>query len=199
VLGVQNEPPREVVGTKAFSDPVKMSEKLFQKLGFRVDIEEVQHPSGRVVVFQIPSRPTGTAYHLDGKYLMRCGEQLIPMSEDQLRKIFKEGEPNWLEEHSIAGLKAEEVVELLDTDGFFQLLHLPPKSHLASVIDSLLQERLIDEENDSPFDDSARFCWLGIYVNSMTFNAKPLASSYTPILPRRKQLKLTVPCPKGTR
>jgi ATP-dependent DNA helicase RecG len=63
VLGVTNQKPRRVVGTKAFNNPIAMAEKLFQALGFRVDIEEVEHPKGRVVVFQIPSRPRGTAYH----------------------------------------------------------------------------------------------------------------------------------------
>ena len=66
----------------AFNDPVAMAEKLFRAVGFRVDIEEVAHPDGRVLVFHIPSRPRGTAYHLDGKYLMRSGEALVPMSED---------------------------------------------------------------------------------------------------------------------
>ena len=56
--------------------------KLFQSVGFRVDIEAVAHPDGRVLIFHIPSRPHGTAYHHDGKYLMRAGEALVPMSED---------------------------------------------------------------------------------------------------------------------
>ena len=90
LLGIVNKPPRPVVGTQAFRDPVGMAEKLFQEVGFRVDIEEVTHPEGRVLVFHIPSRPRGTAYHLDGKYLMRSGEALVAMSEDQLRKIFAE-------------------------------------------------------------------------------------------------------------
>jgi predicted HTH transcriptional regulator len=144
LLGIRDKPPRPVVGTKAFRDPVAMAEKLFQAVGFRVDIEEVVHPDGRVLVFQIPSRPRGTAYHLDGKYLMRAGEALVPMSEDHLRKIFAEGEPNWLEEHSRTGLDAQQVVELLDTQTFFELLKLPYPSQRAGVIDRLSQERLID-------------------------------------------------------
>lgn len=39
-------------------------------------------------------------YHLDGAYLMRSGEELVPMSEDRLRGIFAEGQPDWLEEPS---------------------------------------------------------------------------------------------------
>ena len=145
LLGVTDKPPRDVVGTQAFPDTVAAAEKLFQSLGFRVDIEEVAHPRGRVLVFHIPSRPRGTAYHLDGKYLMRAGEALVPMSEDQLRRIFAEGEPDWLEEHSSTGLDAQAVIELLDTQTFFELLKLPYPTERAGVLDRLAQERLIDD------------------------------------------------------
>jgi predicted HTH transcriptional regulator len=121
-----------------------MALKLFESIGFRVDIEAVDHPDGRVVVCHIPSRPRGTAYHLDGKYLMRSGESLVPMSEDRLRQIFAEGAPDWLEEHSKTGVSAEEVVELLDTQGFFELMKLAYPSDRAGVIDRLQRERLLD-------------------------------------------------------
>lgn len=148
LLGIADKPPRAVVGTQSFSDPVAMAEKLFQAVGFRVDIEEVAHPDGRVVVFHIPSRPRGTAYHLGGKYLMRSGEALVPMSEDQLRRIFAEGEPDWLEEPSKSGLDAQQVVELLDTQTFFELLKLPYPTDRAGVIDRLMRERLVDQIGD---------------------------------------------------
>lgn len=145
VLGVANKSPRPIVGTHAFRDPIAMAEKLFQAIGFRVDIEEVDHPDGRVLVFHIPSRPRGTAYHLDGAYLMRSGEALVPMSEDQLRRIFAEGEPDWLEEYSKTGLDGQRVVELLDTQALFELLTLPYPPDRSGVLDRLLNERLIDE------------------------------------------------------
>jgi predicted HTH transcriptional regulator len=149
LLGIANTPPRAVVGTVAFNDPVAMAEKLFEAVGFRVDIEAVTHPDGRGVVFHIPSRPRGTAYHLDGKYLMRAGEALVPMSEDQLRRIFAEGGPDWVEEHSKTGLDGQQVVELLDTQSFFELLKLPYPTDRAGVLDRLVTERLIDAEAGS--------------------------------------------------
>jgi ATP-dependent DNA helicase RecG len=148
LLGVADKPPRPVVGTQAFANPVAMAEKLFQAIGFRVDIEQVTHPEGRVLVFHIPSRLRGTAYHLDGKYLMRSGEALVPMSEDQLRRIFAEGEPDWLEEHTKTSLNAEQVIELLDTQTLFELLKLPYPTDRAGVIDRLLRERLVDERGE---------------------------------------------------
>jgi predicted HTH transcriptional regulator len=147
LLGISDKPPRLVVGTQAFNDPIAMAQKLFQAVGFRVEIEEVAHPDGRVLVFHIPSRPRGTAYHFEGKYLMRTGEALMPMSEDQLRKIFAEGEPDWLEEPTKSGLDAQQVIELLDTQTFFELLKLPYPTEQTGVIDRLLGERLLDETN----------------------------------------------------
>jgi ATP-dependent DNA helicase RecG len=151
VLGVENSPPRKVVGTRAFSDPIAMSEKLFQTLGFRVDVEEVAHPDGRVLVFQIPSRPRGTAFSLEGSYLMRCGESLVPMTEDRLRKIFAEGEPDWLEEPAATRVNAKRLLELIDTETFFQLLNLPYPALTQGVLDRLLMERLIDAEVGGTF------------------------------------------------
>jgi ATP-dependent DNA helicase RecG len=144
LLGIGDKPPRQVVGTAAFNNPVEMAEKLFEAVGFRVDIEEVQHPAGRVLVFHIPSRPKGTAYHLDGSYLMRAGEELVPMSEDQLRRIFAEGGPDWLEEPAKQKLDPQQVVDLLDTQAYFDLLKLPYPSQRKGVLDRLVQERLVD-------------------------------------------------------
>jgi predicted HTH transcriptional regulator len=149
LLGVADSPPRPVVGSQAFPNTVHTAQKLFEAVGFRVDIEEVDHPSGRVLVFHIPSRPRGTAYHLEGRYLMRSGASLVPMSEDQLRRIFAEGRPDWLEEPSRSNLDGQHVIELLDTQTLFELLKLPYPSERAGVLDRLVREHLIDESAGS--------------------------------------------------
>jgi hypothetical protein len=91
LLGIANRPPRPVVGTNAFRDTVKTTEDIFFRLHFRVDVEEVQHPEGRVLVFHIPSRPDGHPYELDGSYYMRSGESLVAMTTDQIKQIIAEG------------------------------------------------------------------------------------------------------------
>jgi ATP-dependent DNA helicase RecG len=148
LLGISDQSPRPVVGTAAFNNPANMAEKIFTAVGFRVDIEEVLHPDGRVLVFHIPSRPRGTAYHLDGAYLMRSGTSLIPMSEDRLRRIFAEGAPDWLEQVSRENLSPLDIVELLDTQTFFELLDLPYPSDRKGVLARLIQERLIHPTPD---------------------------------------------------
>ena len=121
-----------------------MAAKIFTAIGFRVEVEEIQHPDGRVVVFQIPSRPKGTAYHYEGSYLMRSGEELVPMSEDQLRKIFAEGQPDWLEGVAKDGLSGQDVIQLLDTQTFFDLLDLPYPTEQLGVLQRLESERLFN-------------------------------------------------------
>jgi ATP-dependent DNA helicase RecG len=145
LLGIRDKTPRTVVGTKAIDNPVGMSEKIFNKLNFRVLIEEVQHPAGRVVILSIPPRPRGEARHLDGAYLMRCGETTQAMSPDVLRKIFMEGEPDWLQEPVGNRAGSARVIELLDTETFFKLLDLPYPSPDA-VMQKLVGERLILDE-----------------------------------------------------
>ncbi|WP_293702028.1 ATP-binding protein [Thiolapillus sp.] len=147
VLGIADKPPRPVVGSNAFLNTVATASKIFTAVGFRVEVIEVNHPDGRVVVLQIPSRPKGTAYHYDGAYLMRSGEELIPMSEDQLRKIFAEGQPSWLEQVALQGLSAQDVVQFLDTQSFFELLNQPYPTEQSGVLERLLAERLVQQSD----------------------------------------------------
>ena len=91
LLGIANKPPRPVVGTNAFANPGKTAFSLLNKLAFRVDIEEVAHPNGRVLVCHIPPRPFRRPFHVDGRYYMRSGESLVAMTPEQLEKIFREG------------------------------------------------------------------------------------------------------------
>ncbi len=146
LLGVANKLPRPITGTQAFPDTNAIAERLFAWLRFRVDVESVLHPDGRVVVFHIPSRPKGTAYSHDGKYLMRSGEELVPMSEDRLRAIFAEGEPDWLEEPSIRHLSAQDVVSLLDTQTYFELRKLAYPTGQKGVLERLEHDRLIEHQ-----------------------------------------------------
>ncbi len=95
VLGVTNEPPRSVVGTKAFPHADKVKADLTAKLRIRVEAHEVAHPDGRVVVFAVPSRPLGRPIDVDGTYWMRSGESLVAMTPDQLQRIFHEDTPDY--------------------------------------------------------------------------------------------------------
>lgn len=66
VLGVSDKPPRRVVGTAAFQNPGQIKAKILEALRIRVEVHELQHPDGRVLVFDIPSRPIGQPLHHEG-------------------------------------------------------------------------------------------------------------------------------------
>jgi ATP-dependent DNA helicase RecG len=146
VLGITDKKPRRVVGTQAFSTTAelnKIKEMVSQKLQIRVNTTELNHPEGRVLVFEIPSRPDGYALNFDGTYLMRAGEGLMPMTPDQLRRIFAEGQPDWFLQYAKENASADEVVALLDTQTYFDLLKLPYPTTREGVLERLSGEGLI--------------------------------------------------------
>ena len=96
ILGV--DPKGKVVGTKAFQGTHnKLSHELFTKIKIKVDVEELYHPEGRVLIFHIPSRPQGRPIKSTGAYTypMRTGESLTEMDEITLRSIFSETNPDF--------------------------------------------------------------------------------------------------------
>jgi ATP-dependent DNA helicase RecG len=66
-----------------------------QRLGLRIDVTELKHPDGRVVIFRAPPRPIGAPIKVDNTYWMRAGESLVAMSPDHLRRIFDEAGPDY--------------------------------------------------------------------------------------------------------
>ena len=95
ILGVTDKLPRKVVGSQAFSNLERTKAGLIDRVQLRIDVEEIQHPDGRVLVFQVPSRPIGMPMQYKGAYWMRGGEALIPMTPDLLQRIFTESGPDF--------------------------------------------------------------------------------------------------------
>ena len=97
VLGVTDRRPREVAGTAAFSEPGRTKAGVMERLHprLRVEAQELAHPDGRVLVFTVPSRPVGMPVSVKGAYWMRAGENLVPMSQDQIKVILDEAEPDY--------------------------------------------------------------------------------------------------------
>lgn len=143
ILGVTDKIPRKVVGTRAFDVPERTVGGIYERLHLKVTFEEVAHPEGRVLIFHVPSRPIGRPVHYNGRYLMRAGEDLVPMSPDQLEEIFAEGRADWLEEPAFQKCDAGKVIELLDSQSYFDLLHIPYPTNQNSVLERLASEHLI--------------------------------------------------------
>ena len=134
---------RAVVGTQAFRKPIELEHFVLQTCRFRIDVGEVSHPHGRVLVFSIPGRPKGIAYESNGRYLMRAGSSLVAMSPDRLKQIFAEDAPHWGEELVRERIQAQDVVDLFDIQRFFELLKFPYPTTQEGVIERLRQKRLV--------------------------------------------------------
>lgn len=146
VLGVSDKLPRRVVGTQAFlaaTDLNDIKSRIVDKLRIRVAAVELAHADGRVLVFAVPSRPVGQPLDFDGTYLMRAGEDLLPMTPDQLRHIFAEGQPDWFAQAAKEAASADEVIALLDTQTYFDLCGLPYPTTREGVLSRLSGEGLI--------------------------------------------------------
>ena len=92
VLGVRNK-TRVVVGTDYRTEPKRLDltkrqvyEGTRPSIALR-GIRAIDHPSGRLVVFEIPPAPQGMPISWKGHFYSRAGENLMPLSMDKLDAI----------------------------------------------------------------------------------------------------------------
>lgn len=146
ILGVTDQPPRQIVGTGAFPSDKAMNDikaRVVNKLHLRVDVCEVNHPDGRVLIFGIPPRPIGRAIHFDGAYLMRAGDDVVPMTPDMLKRIFAEDEQAWFLQTARSNVSPDDVIALLDIQTYFELLNLPYPTSRDAVLQRLQSDGFI--------------------------------------------------------
>ena len=149
VLGVTDKPPRRVVGTGAFKVPEQTVAGIYERLGLKVVCEEIQHLGGRVLLFHVPPRPQGQAVHHKGRFLMRVGEQLVPMSSDEINRISSEGASGWIHGPAVATVDCHAVTQLLDTHSYFTLLKIPYPTTQSAVLERFATEGLVRPDNGS--------------------------------------------------
>ncbi|MDR0863572.1 MAG: putative DNA binding domain-containing protein [Candidatus Symbiothrix sp.] len=98
VFGIKEKKgsPHEIVGTSYEQDNLgKIEDEIYKRLSIRVKITELFEEDKRVVVFQIPSRPVGQFLQFEGAPLMRIGDSLRFMSNDEMRQILEEKAPDF--------------------------------------------------------------------------------------------------------
>jgi len=95
VLGVEDSRPRRVVGTSAFPEPGRTEAGLYEQLHQRIPVEECDHDGKRVLIVHAPSRLSGTAWQYKGSFWMRTGDALVPMTDEELRRIHEEAGPDF--------------------------------------------------------------------------------------------------------
>lgn len=102
VFGMKDKYPHDVVGSSfAIGELGALEDAIYEKMQIRVRIKEEFEPSAevedkkRVVIFNVPSRPIGKMMKFEGVPLMRIGESLREMSDEEIFKILSEQEPDF--------------------------------------------------------------------------------------------------------
>lgn len=97
IFGIKESKPHVVVGTEQHRDRVgELESNIYRYTGIRISTIELYDDNlNRVLVLIIPSRPIGKVYKFEDVPLMRVGEELKPMSDDQYLKIIQEREPDF--------------------------------------------------------------------------------------------------------
>jgi ATP-dependent DNA helicase RecG len=90
VLGVSDALPRRALGTQAFRNLQKTVADVTQQLRIKISAVESTIDGRRVITVRVPAHPIGQPIAHNGRYLMRGGEGLVPMTTDQLKRIMDE-------------------------------------------------------------------------------------------------------------
>lgn len=138
VFGITDKRPRSVVGSAAFDQPERTRMGLIEKLKINVDFQ-IFNEGGRVLVFDVKSRPIGLPVQCDGVAWIYEGDTLKPMPESMRRSIYEETGSDFsgmicagatiedLDEASIESFRAKWIEKSgkkqLDTLSKEQLLH----------------------------------------------------------------------------
>ena len=98
ILGVRENKNglHSIMGTVAWQGAEgKLAEDIYRDKQIRIQTEVLYEGEKRVLIIHIPSRPIGRTLKFEDVPLMRVGEDLLPMSDEQLFKILQEQEPDF--------------------------------------------------------------------------------------------------------
>lgn len=96
VLGMADKVPHDVVGSDFAAGKLgALEDETLARLGVRIRTEELFENGNRVVVVHIPSRPVGKLLKFEGVPLMRVGDSLRNMEDEEIFAILSEQEPDF--------------------------------------------------------------------------------------------------------
>jgi ATP-dependent DNA helicase RecG len=144
VFGIKESIPHIVVGSKQNENATgELESNIYRDTGIRVRTEELFDPSGkRILVIEIPSRPTGRVFKFEDVPLMRVGDQLKPMSDAHYLKIIQEQEPDFSEKICL-GLTSSD----LDNDAVRKMQEAYSKKQNNSQFLTLSKEQVLSDLN----------------------------------------------------
>src|SRR5699024_3440308 len=88
----------------------EIADKTTSRLTF-IEIHEISHPDGRVLLFEIPAAPQGLPVSWDGHYYGRDGESLGPLNLEEIEHIHGQKKVDYWS----AGILYAVKVDYLDT------------------------------------------------------------------------------------
>ena len=97
VFGIKEALPHIIVGSIQSEGEIgKLESRIYNDTKIRVRIEELfDNENRRILIIQIPARPVGKVFKFEDVPLMRVGEELKPMSDEQYLNIIQEQEPDF--------------------------------------------------------------------------------------------------------
>lgn len=109
MIGMYDKPPHDVIGTSQNQGSIgELEGNIYRDTRIRVTVYELFENDKRVVVIDVPSRPIGKVYKFEDVALMRVGESLLPMSDEQHLSIIQEQEPDFSSQFC-SGLSIEDL------------------------------------------------------------------------------------------
>lgn len=90
VLGVSDQRPRKIVGTRVWPQIEVTRKSLNQRIHLTTQWEEFQTGEGRVLVITVPRHAYGVPAAWDGRAWMRENDSLVPLSEARRKAIWEE-------------------------------------------------------------------------------------------------------------
>lgn len=157
VFGVEDV-THQIIGTTFKAKTAKYKKEeiehwLAQRLNPRIDflIKEFDYDGKHISMFIIPATHNQPVEFLHNAYI-RVASITRKLNEfpEKARKIWKKGPIKYFEERiALENIQADKVIELLDTQSYFDLLEIPYPSNRTGVLEKFQSEGLITKKQTS--------------------------------------------------
>lgn len=151
VIGMHDKHPHAVTGTTQCVNAIgQLESDIYRDMGIRPFVYELfeEETNKRVLVIDVPGRPTGKVYKFEDVALMRVGEELKPMDDKTYISIVQEQEPDFSEQYCVGATIRDLDPHAIDIlkEKYAKKQNNPSFASL-SDIQALSDLKLINEDN----------------------------------------------------
>ena len=151
VIGMHDKHPHAVTGTTQCVNAIgQLESDIYRDMGIRPFVYELfeEETNKRVLVIEVPGRPTGKVYKFEDVALMRVGEELKPMDDKTYISIVQEQEPDFSEQYCVGATIRDLDPHAIDIlkEKYAKKQNNPSFASL-SDIQALSDLKLINEDN----------------------------------------------------